>query len=215
MSTIIDIAAREILDSRGNPDRRSRRDTRERRRRAARLCRAARPPASTKRVSCATATPERYVGKGVQKAVQNIEETIAPALDGIDRDRPDGDRPHDDRARRHAEQGEARRERDSRRVDGDRPRGRRRDRSAAVPLPRRPAVADAAGADDEHPQRRRARDQHGGLPGVHDRAGRRRDVRRSAAHGRGGVSRAQESAREAEAGDRRRRRRRLRAGPQG
>ena len=38
-------------------------------------------------------------------------------------------------------------------------------------------------------------------------------VRRRAAHGRGGLSLAQEGAREAQAGDRRRRRRRLRAGP--
>ena len=44
-----------------------------------------------------------------------------------------------------------------------------------------------AGADDERPQRRRARRQPGRLPGVHDRAGRRADVRRGAADGRRGV----------------------------
>ena len=36
-----------------------------------------------RRVSCATATASRYLGKGVRKAVRNIEETIAPALKGL------------------------------------------------------------------------------------------------------------------------------------
>ena len=42
----------------------------------------------------------------------------------------------------------------------------------------------AARPDDEHPQRRRARRQLRGRAGVHDRALRRAEVRRSAAHGR-------------------------------
>ena len=40
-------------------------------------------------------------------------------------------------------------------------------------LPRRRGRARPAGADDERAQRRRARRQHGRLPGVHGRAGRR------------------------------------------
>ena len=48
-------------------------------------------------------------------------------------------------------------------------------RPAAVALPRRSARARDAGADDEHPQRRRARDEHRRLPGVHDRPRRRGD----------------------------------------
>ena len=67
--------------------------------------------------------PKRYLGKGVLRAVQNVEETIAPALRGMDATRPDRHRPRADRARRHAEQGRPRRERDPRRVDGDRARG--------------------------------------------------------------------------------------------
>jgi enolase len=46
-------------------------------------------------------------------------------------------------------------------------------RAAALPLPGRPERARAAGADDEHPQRRRARRLQRRHPGVHDRADRR------------------------------------------
>ena len=49
-----------------------------------------------------------------------------------------------------------------------------------------------AGADDEHRQRRRARRQPDRLPGVHDHAGRRADLRRGAAHGRRDLPRAAE-----------------------
>ena len=83
MSTIIDIRAREILDSRGNP-------TVE--------CdvtlasgaggRAAVPSgASTgenEAVELRDGEAARYAGKGVRRAVQNVEETIAPALHGMD-----------------------------------------------------------------------------------------------------------------------------------
>jgi enolase len=83
MPTILDITAREILDSRGNP-------TVE-----ADVTLASGPPVaprspvapprgSTRRSSSATGDPKRYLGKGVQRAVQNIEETILPALSGMD-----------------------------------------------------------------------------------------------------------------------------------
>ena len=68
----------------------------------------------------------------------------------------------------------------------------------------------AAGADDERAQRRRPRRQLGRLPGVHDRPGRRRDLLRVPA-GRGrGLPRAEEEPRLEGAGDRGRRRGRLR-----
>src|SRR4051812_3023583 len=83
MVTISDIKAREILDSRGNP-------TVE----ADVLCsngvmgRAAVPSgASTgehEAVELRDGDGERYNGKGVQHAVQNIEDTITPALKGRD-----------------------------------------------------------------------------------------------------------------------------------
>ena len=53
-------------------------------------------------------------------------------------------------------------------------RGRGRGGPAALALPRRRGRARPAGADDERPQRRRARRQLGRLPGVHGRPGRRR-----------------------------------------
>ena len=67
-------------------------------------------------------------------------------------------------------------------------------RPAAVPLYRRRQTRRAAGADDERPQRRRARRQHGGLPGVHDRAGRRADASpRRLRMGRRGLPRARKA----------------------
>ena len=62
---------------------------------------------------------DRYLGKGVHKAVANVNKTIAPELEGVDALDQVGDRQDDDRARRHAEQSQARRERDPRRLAGD------------------------------------------------------------------------------------------------
>src|SRR5512132_4416227 len=82
MSTIIDIAAREILDSRGNPTVEA--DvTLE----SGVTGRAAVPSgASTgehEALELRDGDDSRYGGKGVQRAVQNIEEQIAPALSGL------------------------------------------------------------------------------------------------------------------------------------
>jgi enolase len=83
MSEIIEIRAREILDSRGNPtveadvvlD-------------SGAIGRAAVPSgASTgehEAVELRDGDPKRYGGKGVLRAVQHIEETILPALRGMD-----------------------------------------------------------------------------------------------------------------------------------
>ena len=111
------------------------------------------------------------------------------------------------------EQVAAGRERDPRRVAGDRARRGGGARPAAVALPRRRLGAHPARADDEHPQRRRARGQQRRLPGVHGRAGRRAELRGGAAHGRRGLPRAEGDAEEARPEHRGRRRGRLRAGP--
>src|SRR3954452_6127475 len=103
------------------------------------------------------------------------------------RHRPGGARPPADRARRHAEQVAAGRQRDPRRLAGGGARGGRRGVLAAVALPRPRGRARPAGADDERAQRRRARRQLGGLPGVHDRAGRRAVVPRGPALRRRGL----------------------------
>src|ERR671926_801228 len=82
MSTILDITAREILDSRGNPTVET-----DVTLASGATGRAAVPSgASTgehEALELRDGDPKRYQGKGVQKAVQHIEETIAPALRGM------------------------------------------------------------------------------------------------------------------------------------
>jgi enolase len=83
MSTIVDITAREILDSRGNPTVEA-----DVLLSSGVLGRAAVPSgASTgehEAVELRDGDDERYLGKGVRNAVRNVEETIAPALAGAD-----------------------------------------------------------------------------------------------------------------------------------
>src|SRR5687768_169387 len=83
MSTIAEISAREILDSRGNPTVEA-----DVILESGAFGRAAVPSgASTgehEAIELRDGDEERYLGKGVRKAVQNIEETIAPALSGLD-----------------------------------------------------------------------------------------------------------------------------------
>src|SRR5690348_8290590 len=82
MSEISDIRAREILDSRGNPTVEA-----DVYLESGVMGRAAVPSgASTgehEAIELRDADPERYGGKGVLRAVQNVEETIAPALRGM------------------------------------------------------------------------------------------------------------------------------------
>lgn len=83
MTTIIDIFAREILDSRGNPTVEV-----EVILEGGFTGRAAVPSgASTGRfeaVELRDGNIKRYLGKGVQKAVKNVEEKIAPEIIGLD-----------------------------------------------------------------------------------------------------------------------------------
>jgi enolase len=82
MSTIIDIAAREILDSRGNPTVEA-----DVILASGEMGRAAVPSGASTGEHEARELRDgeagRYLGKGVRKAVRNIEETIAPALRGL------------------------------------------------------------------------------------------------------------------------------------
>ncbi len=82
MSTIVDIRAREILDSRGNPTVEA-----DVTLASGATGRAAVPSgASTgehEALELRDGDADRYGGKGVQLAVQNIEEKIAPALNGL------------------------------------------------------------------------------------------------------------------------------------
>src|SRR5204862_3185544 len=83
MVTISDIKAREILDSRGNPTVEADVFLSN-----GVMGRAAVPSgASTgehEAVELRDGDKGRYLGKGVRQAVQNIEETIAPSLKGMD-----------------------------------------------------------------------------------------------------------------------------------
>jgi enolase len=82
MSTIIDIAGREILDSRGNPTVEA-----DVTLASGQTGRAAVPSGASTGEHEARELRDgdagRYLGKGVRKAVQNIEEAIAPALTGM------------------------------------------------------------------------------------------------------------------------------------
>ena len=82
MSTNIDIAAREILDSRGNPTVEA-----DVTLASGQTGRAAVPSGASTGEHEARELRDgdagRYLGKGVRKAVQNIEEAIAPALTGM------------------------------------------------------------------------------------------------------------------------------------
>ena len=137
---------------------------------------------------------EAYGGKGVLKAVEHVNGEIADALVGMDATRPAGDRPADDRDRRHAQQGPLGRQRHPGDLAGRGQGGGRGPRPAAVPLPGRRQRARAARAHDEHPERRQARRQQRRPAGVHGHAGGRGHLRRRPAHERGGVPLAQEGA---------------------
>jgi enolase len=83
MSTIIDVTAREILDSRGNPTVEA-----DVRLASGALGRAAVPRgASTgehEAVELRDGDTERYGGKGVLQAVRNVNEVIGPRLEGME-----------------------------------------------------------------------------------------------------------------------------------
>ena len=110
---------------------------------------------------------------------------------GAARGRPEADRP-----RRQPGQVPARRERPARGEPRGGPGGGRVRRAGAVPLHRGPQRPRAAGADDEHPQRRCPRGLRGRRPGVHDRSHRRGVVPGGPALGRGGLPGAEGGAEE-------------------
>ena len=121
MTAIVDIIGREILDSRGNPTVEVDVVLED-----GSMGRAAVPSgASTgahEAVELRDGDKARYLGKGVQKAVEAVNGEIFEALGGMDGRAAGPDRPDHDRARRHAEQEPARRQRHSRRFAGRAPR---------------------------------------------------------------------------------------------
>ncbi len=179
MTAITDIIGREILDSRGNPTVEVDVMLED-----GSMGRAAVPSgASTgahEAVELRDGDKKRYGGKGVRKAVDAVNGEIFDALGGMDAE------------------AQAKIDETLIALDGTPNKGRlganailgvslavakaaaNRQARAALPLRRRHRRARPAGADDEHPQRRRARRQSDRLPGIHDHAGRRAEFRRSA-----------------------------------
>ena len=127
MTAIVDIIGREILDSRGNPTVEVDVVLED-----GSIGRAAVPSgASTgahEAVELRDGDKARYLGKGVLKAVDAVNGEIFDALGGMDGRGAGPDRRDHDRARRHAEQEPARRQRHPRRV-ARRRQGRRRNPS--------------------------------------------------------------------------------------
>ena len=192
--SIVDVHAREILDSRGNPTVEA--DVHLATAAwAGRRCPPALPPASTKPWNCATETNRATSAKARARPWTNIIRNRAVAR-GHGRGTA-ADRPHDDRAGWHREQRPAGRERDTGGFDGVRARrGGAHDaplyrylggvNACLLPVPMMNILNGGAHADNEcRPS------------GVHDRALRRGEVFRSAALGRRGLSHAEECAEEA------------------
>ena len=131
MTEIIDVTAREVLDSRGNPTVEVDILTA-----SGALGRAAVPSgASTGKreaLELRDTRAKRFGGKGVQKAVRNVNEIIAPEILGLDA----ADQVALDRKMLDLRCG-------------------RRFRPAPVPLPGGHQCPLPAHAHDEHPQRRR------------------------------------------------------------
>ncbi len=180
VTTIELVRAREILDSRGNPTVEVEVGLLD-----GSLGRAAVPSGASTGESEAVELRDggdRYLGKGVQRAVANVRETIAPALLGHDATEQRAIDRAAARPRRDRQQGRARRQRRARCVAGGRQGGGAGVRAAAVRLPRWPERPPAARAVHERAQRREPRGLERGLPGVHDRprSARRRSARRCA-----------------------------------
>ena len=173
MSRIADVRARQILDSRGNPTVEV-----DVRLESGAFGRAAVPSGASTGVHEAVELRDggdAYGGKGVTKAVANVNGEIAGAVRGLEADRPGGARPaaRSSSTARRTRAASARTRSSASRSRPRRPRRRRRG-AVALPLSRRRGRDDAARADDERDQRRRARRELDRPAGVHGRPGRRR-----------------------------------------
>ena len=160
---IVDVQGREILDSRGNPTVEAEITLADGT--VARGC--APSGASTgefEALELRDGDKGRYLGKGVTKAVENINTVIADAVIGMDASDiyaidkamidADGTKDKSKLGRFHR----------------CLPRCCHLAGHAPLPLPRRRERQPPARPHDEHPERRRTRHQHRGHPGVHDHA---------------------------------------------
>ena len=183
VTDIAQVQARQLLDSRGNPTLEV-----DVRLASGAFGRAAVPSgASTgehEAVELRDGDPAAYLGKGVSMAVAHVNGEIADAVLGRDAADQRGARRGARRARRDADEEPPRGECDPRLLACGREGGGGGRGPAALPLARGRRCADAAGADAERDQRRRARRQPARSPGVHGRARGRRLVLRGAPYRR-------------------------------
>ena len=136
MTAIVDIIGREILDSRGNPTVEVDVVLEDGSRGRAGVPSGASTGAH-EAIELRDGDKKRYLGKGVETAVDAVNGEIFDALSRHGRRSAGQDRRDHDRARRHAEQGPARRQCHSRRFAGDRQGRRGGEQAAAIPLCRR------------------------------------------------------------------------------
>ena len=172
MSAIVDIVGREILDSRGNPTVEC-----DVLLESGVMGRAAVPSGastgSREAIELRDGDKSRYLRQGRAQGRRAHQHRDLRGRAGPGRLRAGLPGPDADRPRRHRQQGPPGRQRDAGRLDGRGARRRGRKRPAAVPLLRRHGQDADARADDQRDQRRRARQQQPGHPGVHDPADRR------------------------------------------
>ncbi len=198
MSAIVDVIAREILDSRGNPTDRSRcrpriRRVRPRGRAVGRVHRLEGGDRIARRRRRALLRQGRAARRR-EREHRDLRGDPRPR-----RERAGVHRQDDDRARRQRQQVAAWRQCAPRRLLRRRQGRGRRIVAAALPLSRRGRGNATAGAADERHQRRRPRQQQDRPAGIHAGAARRAIVPRGAALWRRGVSHAEEDHRRARA----------------
>ena len=133
MSTISNIHAREVLDSRGNPTVEAEVTLADGTKGRA-IVPSGASTGEHEAVELRDGDKQRFLGKGVLKAVENVNSKIAKELCRDGRRRSARARPEDDRARRHREQRPSRRQRDSGGLDGSGAGGRQQLRAAALPV---------------------------------------------------------------------------------
>ena len=180
------LSALEILDSRGRPPWRSRYGWATALKPAPGCHRAPRP-APVRRWNGATETRPASAGAACSALwPPSTPNSLTCSAGGLALSR--SGRPGDDRPRRYPHQEQARRQRDRGCLHGARPRPRRFAPGPAVALadPRRRDPVPA-GAAFQRAQRRGARTQRAGLPGIHDRTTRRPLDGRGGPRGRRGI----------------------------
>ena len=114
-TSITKVIARQVLDSRGNPTLEAEVFLQDGTRGRA-IVPSGASTGEHEALELRDGDKTKYGGKGVLKAVENVNKKIAPALIGLDSTDQLERRCHDAQARRHADQEEPRRQRHPRRL---------------------------------------------------------------------------------------------------